>query len=237
MRAESLKVKLFADGADLQVMKEMANKPFIQGLTTNPTLMRKSGVANYEQFALKVLSEIKDKPISFEVFSDDFDEMRDQAIRISSWARNVNVKIPITNSKGESSEKLIRELSKEGVALNITALMTTKQVETVISAADQSVPIYISVFAGRIADTGRNPIPIMEESIKILRSNPKAELIWASPREFLNVIQANEIGCHIITATTDILKKIELIGKNLEEYSLETVQMFRNDALSSGFTI
>jgi transaldolase len=199
--------------------------------------MRKSGVANYEQFALKVLSEIKDKPISFEVFSDDFDEMRDQAIRISSWARNVNVKIPITNSKGESSEKLIRELSKEGVALNITALMTTKQVETVISAADQSVPIYISVFAGRIADTGRNPIPIMEESIKILRSNPKAELIWASPREFLNVIQANEIGCHIITATTDILKKIELIGKNLEEYSLETVQMFRNDALSSGFTI
>lgn len=233
----SLKVKIFADGADIAAMKEMARKSFIKGLTTNPTLMRKSGVENYKRFAGEVLEQISDKPISFEVFSDDLAEMEKQALEISSWGSNVNVKIPITNSKGQPTTELVRKLSDQGVALNITAIMTPAQVEQITEAVNADVAVFISVFAGRIADTGRDPIPFMQKSLDIMKAKPKSELIWASPRELLNVFQAEEIGCHIITATSDILKKLEIVGKDLDEYSLETVKMFRDDALASGYSI
>jgi len=232
-----LKVKIFADGADIIAMKEMAQKTFIKGLTTNPTLMRKSGVENYRRFAEEVLEQISDKPISFEVFSDDFSEMERQALEISSWGSNVNVKIPITNSKGQPTTELVKKLSDQGVALNVTAIMTPHQVEQVVKAVNADVAVFISVFAGRIADTGRDPVPLMQESISIMKIKPKSELIWASPRELLNVFQADEIGCHVITATSDILKKLEIIGKDLNQYSLETVKMFRDDALESGYSI
>lgn len=231
------KVKLFADGADLQTMLELSKKPYIKGLTTNPTLMRKAGIKDYKEFAKDVLGEIRNKPVSFEVFSDDFDEMIEQGMEIASWGSNVNVKIPITNSKGESSTKVIQHLSNQGVALNVTALLTSEQVKTVIESINPSASTYISVFAGRIADTGRDPIPVMQTSLELMGHLPNLELIWASPRELLNLIQADEIGCHIITATADILKKLELIGKDLTQYSLETVMMFRDDAVASGFTI
>lgn len=236
-KIENLSVKLFADGADIDTMKEMSSKPFIKGLTTNPTLMRKSGVHNYRNFAAEVLQVVSNKPISFEVFSDDFEEMKRQALEIASWGSNVNVKIPITNSKGEMTTEIIRELSHEGVKLNVTAIMTTDQVKSVVEATNSDVPVFISVFAGRIADTGRDPIPVMQEALSIMQSQPKSELIWASPRELLNVFQADQIGCHVITATSDILKKLEIVGKDLAEYSLETVRMFRDDALASGYSI
>jgi len=233
----SLKVKLFADGADLSGMIEMAEKPYISGLTTNPTLMKKAGITNYEEFAKRVLSEIKILPISFEVFSDDIESMKKQGEKIASWGDNVFVKIPVTNTQGISTKPVISFLTKMGVKVNVTALMTDNQVENIIDALNPNVESYISIFAGRIADTGRNPVPIMEKSIQILSQNKNAELIWASPRELLNIFQADEIGCHIITATNDILQKLNLQGKNLEEYSLETVQMFHRDAQISGFSI
>jgi transaldolase len=234
---QDLKVNLFADGADLQTMIEMAKKPFIKGLTTNPTLMRKAGINDYKLFAKEVITAIQNKPISFEVFSDETDEMISQGLKIASWGKNVNVKIPISNSVGQSTKSVIKELSAEGVAINVTALLTTDQVKTVVDSIDESSNVFISIFAGRIADTGRDPIPLMKEALQIMNEKPKAKLIWASPRELLNVIQANDIGCHIITATPDILKKLELIGKDLSEYSLDTVRMFRGDALASGYKI
>jgi transaldolase len=232
-----LEVKIFADGADLKTMIDMSKESIIQGLTTNPTLMRKSGVIDYKGFALKVLQEIKTKPISFEVFSDDLEEMKREALEIASWASNVNVKIPVTNSRGEDTSHVIEFLSAQGITLNVTAILTLDQVERVTRVLSKDTHAYISVFAGRIADTGRDPIPIMTNSLRIMKSKPNSELIWASPRELLNVVQAHNIGCHVITATTDILKKLEIVGKDLSEYSLETVQMFRNDALASGYTI
>lgn len=234
---DSLRVKLFADGADIDGMVEMANKPYISGLTTNPTLMRKAGISDYGRFAKDVLNEIQTKPISFEVFSDDLNEMKLQGEQIASWGENVYVKIPITNTKGESTKLVTKHLSERGIKVNVTALMSNRQVEEVIEVLDSNVKSYVSLFAGRIADTGRNPIPIMQECLNTLSSKPKSELIWASPRELLNVIQADEIGCHIITATNDILNKINLLGKNLEEFSLETVTMFFKDGQMAGFEI
>lgn len=234
---KDLKVKIFADGADKAGMIEMSGKSIIQGLTTNPTLMRKAGISDYKAFALDILSEIKDKPISFEVFSDDFDEMESQANEIAGWGDNVNVKIPITNTKSEGAYSLIGRLATKGIKLNITAIMTLDQVEGVMAQLNPQVPSYVSIFAGRIADTGRDPLPMMVKAVQILKSNPLSELIWASPRELLNIFQADEIGCQVITVTNDILKKLDLVGKNLGEYSLETVKMFYNDAHSAGFTI
>ena len=234
---QNLGVKLFADGADLETMLEMASKTYIKGLTTNPTLMRKAGIRNYKDFAKLVLKEIRTKPISFEVFSDNLDEMIEQGIEIASWGENVNVKIPITNSRGESTESVIKYLSEQKITLNVTALLTAEQVRSVVDIVDESSSLFISVFAGRIADTGRDPVPIMRDCLTLLEELPNAQLIWASPRELLNVFQAADIGCHIITATSDILNKLSLVGKDLDQYSLETVQMFRRDALESGYTI
>jgi transaldolase len=234
---KNMKVKLFADGADLAGMKEMYRNPMIRGFTTNPTLMRKAGVQDYQEFAREVLAAIPDRPISFEVFADEFDEMERQAHEIASWGRNVNVKIPITNTKKQFAGPLIERLSRAGVALNVTAVMTLEQVRSVTDRLDANVPAIISVFAGRIADTGRDPVPIMAEAVKIMATRPKAELIWASPRELLNIFQADAVGCHIITATNDILKKLSIVEKDLEQYSLETVQMFHEDAHAAGYTI
>lgn len=237
IRKEDLSIKIFADGADLESMFTMYKQPFIQGLTTNPTLMNKAGIKDYKAFALDVLSVVKDKPISFEVFSDNCDEMIIQANKIASWGNNVNVKIPVTNTKGVYTTEVIKYLSDSGVKLNVTAVMTIAQVQKIVSVLNTQTPAYISIFAGRIADTGIDPIFIMQESLEIIKSIPKAELIWASPRELLNVIQADKIGCHVITATTDIIKKLDLIGKDLALYSLETVEMFKNDATKSGYAI
>jgi transaldolase len=234
---KTLKVKLFADGADLAGMKEMAANPMIKGFTTNPTLMRKAGVTDYKAFALEVLKVISDRSVSFEVFADDFGEMEAQALEIASWGKNVNVKIPVTNTRGEFAGALIERLSKKGVKLNVTALLTLDQVKRVTERLAAETPAIISVFAGRIADTGRDPLPIMADSVRVMKAKPKAELIWASPRELLNVFQADEIGCHIITATNDIIKKLALVGKDLDKYSLETVEMFYKDAKAAGFTI
>lgn len=234
---EKLRVKLFADGADLSGMIEMNAIPYIQGLTTNPTLMRKAGIVDYKKFALDVLSEIKVKPISFEVFSDDLEEMKRQGMEIASWGENVYVKIPITNTFAKSTSEVIAYLANQGVKVNVTALMTIEQVQTVVEVLQPEIASYVSVFAGRIADTGRDPVPLMKEALEILRINSNAELIWASPRELLNVFQANEIGCQIITATNDILKKLNLVNKNLNDYSLETVKMFYNDAKAANFQL
>ena len=234
---ESLTIKLFADGADLNGMLEMYNKSYIKGLTTNPTLMRKAGISNYKEFATEVLSQIKDKPISFEVFSDDLEEMKQQGLEIASWGQNVYVKIPITNTLGLSTSSVIEKLVQEGVKVNVTALMLPEQVQVVANALNPEVPSYVSVFAGRIADTGRDPISIMATSLEILSPNKNAELIWASPRELLNIFQADSIGCHVITATNDIIKKLSIVSKDLQEYSLETVQMFFDDAASAGYRI
>lgn len=232
-----LKIKIFADGADLQGMLDMNTKPFIQGLTTNPTLMRKAGIIDYRKFALDVLKEITEKPISFEVFSDELKDMKRQGIEIASWGKNVYVKIPITTTSGESTASVIEYLVNRDVKVNVTALMMESQVSVVADVLNPSIPSYVSVFAGRIADTGRNPVPIMKEAIDILEIQPRCELIWASPRELLNVFQADEIGCHVITATNDILKKLELVGYDLKSHSLDTVKMFRNDAIAAGYTI
>jgi len=232
-----LKVKLFADGADLAGMKEMAANPLIKGFTTNPTLMRKAGVADYRSFALDVLKAIPDRPVSFEVFADDFAEMEKQAHEIASWGRNVNVKIPVTNTRGEFSGPLIERLSRAGISVNVTAILALDQVRRVTERLSADTSAIVSVFAGRVADTGRDPVPLMAEAVQILRAKPKAELIWASPRELLNIFQADAIGCHIITATNDILKKLSLVGKDLAGYSLETVEMFHKDAKAAGYTI
>jgi transaldolase len=234
---KALKVKLFADGADLAGMKEMAASPLIKGFTTNPTLMRKAGITDYSAFAREVLKAIPDRPVSFEVFADDFGQMETQALEIASWGANVNVKIPVTNTEKEFSGALIERLSKAGVKLNVTAVMTLEQVKQITERLAAKTPAIISVFAGRIADTGRDPMPIMANAVQIMKAKPKAELIWASPRELLNVFQADSIGCHIITATNDLLKKLSLVGKDLENYSLETVEMFYKDARAAGYTI
>lgn len=236
-KINNLKVKIFADGADIAGMKEMYSNPLIKGFTTNPTLMRKAGIKDYGVFARQVLYEIPDRPISFEVFADDFDEMEKQALEIASWGKNVNVKIPVTNTHKQFTGPVIERLSKAGVSLNITAVMSIEQVQKITDCLSLEASSIISVFAGRIADTGVDPIPIMLEAVNIMRSRPKSELIWASPRELLNIFQADQIGCHIITATNDILKKLELVGKDLNEYSLETVEMFYKDAKAAGFDI
>lgn len=231
------KIKLYADGADMEGMIEEYKKGIASGFTTNPTLMKKAGVKSYEEFAKAALKAIPDLPISFEVFSDDFSGMEKEARKIAGWGDNVYIKIPVTNTKGESTAPLIKNLSYDGLKLNVTAILTVDQVKTVEKALSLTTPSIVSVFAGRIADTGVDPIPIMKESVKILRSNPKAELLWASTRELLNLIQAESCGCHIITITNDILKKVPLVGKDLHELSLETVQMFYNDAKGAGYKI
>jgi transaldolase len=233
----NLKIKLFADGADLAGIKEMYANPIIKGFTTNPTLMRKAGIQDYKAFAHQVLQAIPDRPISFEVFADEFDEMERQALQIASWGKNVSVKIPVTNTRKEFAGPLIERLSKAGVALNVTALTTLEQVKNVTAHLSTDAPAIISVFAGRVADTGRDPVPLMAEAVKIMHDKPKAELIWASPRELLNIFQAESVGCHIITATNDILKKLSLVDKDLDQYSLETVQMFYKDAQAAGYKI
>lgn len=232
-----LRVKIFADGADAETMLSMNSTSHIRGLTTNPTLMRKAGVSDYREFAHYILEHVTEKPISFEVFSDEIPEMETQAREISTWGHNVYVKIPITNTRGESTAKLIAKLADSGVKVNVTALFAPPQVEGVAASLQSEVPSFISVFAGRIADTGRDPIPMMLESLAIIRPMKTCQLIWASPREVFNVIQADEIGCHIITATPDILSKLTLLGLDLLAYSLDTVQMFRNDAIAAGYQL
>ena len=236
-KIEDLKIKIFSDGAEKKEMLDMNGKAFIKGFTTNPSLMRKTGIKNYETFAKDILSTIKEKPISFEVFSDDFDEMERQAMKIASWADNVYVKIPITNTKKQNSAKLIKRLSEKKVKLNITAIMTLDQVKTVVKILDKKIPNIISVFAGRIADTGRDPIPIMKDCLNEMKNYPNSELLWASSRELLNIIQSDDIGCHIITVTNDIINKLELINFDLEEYSLNTVKTFYKDASEANFKI
>ena len=234
---DSLSVKIFADGADLVGMQELYRHPFVQGFTTNPTLMRKAGISDYRAFALQVLKAIPDRPISFEVFSDEFADMERQAREIASWGENVYVKIPVTNTRRESACALIRRLSGSGVKVNVTAILSLDQVRNVTAAVASGAPSCISVFAGRVADTGCDPVPLMTAAVEILRVAPLAELIWASPRELLNIFQADAIGCHIITVTPDILKKLSLVGYDLGEYSLDTVKMFYNDAAQAGFAL
>ena len=236
-KIEELSVKIFADGADKAGMLEMYAKPFVKGLTTNPTLMRKAGIADYKAFSLDILKAIPNRPISFEVFSDDFAEMERQALEIASWGQNVYVKIPVTNTKRETSYNLIERLAAKKVKLNVTALMTLVQVRDVVAALNPDVPSYVSVFAGRIADTGLDPVPLMAKAVEFLKAAPAAELIWASPRELLNIFQADAIGCHIITVTNELLKKLDLVGKDLNDYSLETVKMFFDDARAAGFRL
>ncbi len=234
---EQLTIKIFADGADLAGMREMAQKPYIKGLTTNPTLMRKVGITDYASFAREVLAAIPNLPISFEVFSDDFADMERQARIIADWGENVYVKIPVSNTSGAPAYDLIRRLAAAGVKQNVTALMTVAQVQDVAAALANGPASCISVFAGRIADTGRDPLPIMQAALDIMRPHPQQELIWASPRELLNIFQADAIGCHIITVTNDVLKKLSLVGKDLDAYSIETVKMFYDDAAAAGFTL
>ncbi len=234
---KNLQVKIFADGANLRDIIEMNENPLIKGLTTNPTLMKKAGVKNYKEFAEEVLSIVKTKPISFEVLSDDLEEMERQAFKIASWGENVFTKIPITNSKGKSTHEIVKELVKNEVKVNVTALMTLEQVELISQCLRDDVPNYVSVFAGRIADTGVDPIKTMKKSLDLLSPIKSSELIWASPRELLNIFQASEIGCHVITATTDILNKLDLVGYDLSKYSLDTVKMFYRDAVDSNFRI
>ena len=234
---DQLKVKIFADGADLDGILELYRNPYIKGFTTNPTLMRKSGISDYEKFSRQVLEKISDRPISLEVFSDEFSEMERQAHKIAAWGKNVFVKIPVTNTRRESSAELVRRLADKGVQLNVTALMTNDQVSIASEALGSHIPAYISVFAGRIADTGRDPVPLMKEAVEIMSAYPNQELIWASPRELLNIFQADEIGCHVITVTHDVLKKLSLVGKDLDEYSLDTVKMFREDAQKAGYQL
>ncbi len=232
-----LKVKLFADGADKKGILEMYKNPVIAGFTTNPTLMKMAGVKDYKSFAKEILSFIKDKPISFEVFSDDLDQMKEQALQIASWGSNVNVKIPVTNTRGQSCAELIKDLSNQGVKINVTAIMTIEQVKNILPGLAQGVGGYISIFAGRIADSGLDPLPIMKEAVHSLDWVKNVELIWASPRELYNVVQANDINCHIITATNSILKKLPTLGKDLNQFSLETVKMFYDDAKEAGYNI
>ncbi len=236
-RLRQLRVKIFADGADFDGIVKLSGNPLVKGFTTNPSLARKAGVTDYEAFGRKVLAAVPNRPVSLEVFADDFDEMARQARAIATWGPNVNVKIPVTNTRKEFSGELIRELSHDGVVINVTAILTLDQVRRVAACLAPNTPAIVSVFAGRIADTGVDPVPLMSEAVKILKQRPKAELIWASPRELLNIFQADTIGCHIITVTNDILNKLSLVDKDLEAYSLETVEMFRRDAVAADFTI
>jgi len=232
-----LKIKLYADGADIASMQQMYQLPYIQGFTTNPTLMNKAGIRDYAAFAQQVLKVIPDRPVSFEVFSDDFDDMARQARLIAAWGENVYVKIPVTNTKGESAVPLIRELTEAGVKLNVTAVFTLKQTDEIAAALQNGAPAILSIFAGRIADAGMDPVPLMAQALRLIQPMPNIELLWASPREVFNVVQANDIGCHIITATPDILGKLKSLGKDLTEFSLDTVKMFFNDATAAGFNL
>jgi transaldolase len=235
---DDLQIKIYADGANLDGMKEMHAKPIVKGFTTNPTLMRKAGITDYKAFADLILKEIPDRPISFEVFADDLGEMERQAFEIASWGSTVNVKIPITNTKGESTASLVGRLSKAGVQCNVTAMFTLEQTREIVEALDPNTPAILSIFAGRIADTGVDPVPLMAEAVKIAKAKPKAEVLWASPRELLNIFQADQVGCHIITVTHDVIKKLESsVGKDLNEFSLDTVKMFDIDARAAGYTI
>jgi len=234
---DDLDVKIFADGADLDAILALAADKRIKGFTTNPTLMWKAGLTDYEDFAKRLLERITEHPISFEVFADDEAEIRRQALKIATWGDNVYVKVPVTTTDGTSMAALVRELSESGVKVNVTALFTTAQVELITEAVKDGAPSYISVFAGRIADAGVDPIPIMKRSVEIMVAAPRSELIWASPREVLNIVQADQIGCHVITVTHDLLKKLDGLGKDLDQFSLETVQMFRRDAVQAGFSL
>jgi transaldolase len=234
---ESLKIRIFADGADLASMLELYGRPYIKGLTTNPTLMRKAGVLSYRAFARDVLAAIRDKPVSFEVLADDFESMERQAREIASWADNVYVKIPVTNTQRESSRALIERLADHQVKLNVTAITTLEQIRDILPALNPATPSFVSVFAGRIADTGMDPLPVMARAARLLSENPAAELMWASSRELLNIFQADSVGCAVITVTRDILDKLTLIGYDLTEYSLDTVKMFRDDAQVAGFSL
>jgi transaldolase len=236
-KIEDLKVQIFADGADKTGMLEMYAKPYIKGLTTNPTLMKKAGIADYRAFCKDILTHIKDKPLSFEVFSDDFAEMERQAIEIAGWGDNVYVKIPVTNTKRDTCYELVKKLGLQEVKMNVTAIMTMVQIRDVVAALNPNVPSYVSVFAGRIADTGRDPVPMMAAAVEMLKVAPAAELIWASPRELLNIFQADQVGCQVITVTNEILKKLSLIEFDLESYSLDTVKMFYDDAVAAGYRL
>lgn len=233
----SLRIKLFCDGADMDGIRAMYRTAWIRGFTTNPTLMRKAGVLNYEAFGRKLLAEIPDRPVALEVFSDDLQGMEAQARKISSWGANVNVKIPVTNTKGFFTGSVISNLSADGVVVNVTAITTLEQVQCVVKALDRDTPAIVSIFAGRVADTGIDPVPLMEAALEELSGHPKTELLWASPREVLNIFQAEAAGVHIITATQDILNKLGIVGKNLTEYSLDTVKMFYKDAMAAGFSV
>ena len=237
MPTPNLRIHLYSDGADVRDMVAARAAGLVKGFTTNPTLMRKSGISDYESFARDALKAVSGMPISFEVFADEFEEMERQAKLIATWGEGVFVKIPITNTRGESAVPLIRRLSEGGVKLNVTAILTLQQVKEVVDALDANVPAIVSVFAGRIADTGRDPVPLMKEARAIVDAKPKAQLLWASPRELLNIIQADECGCHIITVTPDILKKLAMVGKSLDELSLDTVKMFYQDAAAAGFKL
>jgi transaldolase len=234
---DRISTRIFADGADLEGILALAEDPRIKGFTTNPTLMHKAGLTHYAEFAHRLLERVTEHPISFEVFADEPQEISRQARLIASWGENVYVKVPVTTTRGESLASLVRELSEEGIKINVTALFTTAQVELIAAAVEHGAPSYISVFAGRIADAGVDPIPIMARSVEIMERAPYSELIWASPREILNLVQADQVGCHIITITHDLLKKLDCLGKSLEQYSLETVRMFHGDALAAGFTL
>lgn len=236
-RIERLAIKIFADGADKKGMLELGKNPAIKGFTTNPTLMKQAGVKDYEAFCKEIAAAIPDRPLSFEVFSDDLEDMARQAAKIMTWGQNVYVKIPVMNTERKSCVPLVKKLSREGVKLNVTALMTLRQVAEVGAALEGGAPAYVSVFAGRIADTGRDPVPLMAAAVELLRPMPNAELLWASPRELLNIFQADAIGCHVITVSHDVLKKLDTVGKDLDAFSLETVKMFRKDALAAGFTL
>ena len=237
LKIQNLKIKIFADGADSKQIYEFDKKDYIKGFTTNPTLMKKAGIIDYKKFALEILSQIKQKPISFEVFSNEIDAMEEQAMEISSWGKNVNVKIPITNTKGKSTVDLVGRLSKRGIICNITAIFTIQQLKGILNVLDPNTPAILSVFAGRIADSGIDPIPLMKESVLISKMKPKASILWASTREIINIFQAENIGCHIITVPHELLNKFSGIGKSLESFSLETVSKFYNDAKSAGYTI
>lgn len=234
---DQLRVKIFADGADRASMIELYRNPLIKGFTTNPTLMRKARISDYESFAKEVLEIIHDRPISFEVFSDDFPEMERQARKIATWGKNVYVKIPVTNTEGESCAELVCRLSRDGIRLNVTALLALDQVRDIALVLQGGAPAFVSVFAGRVADTGRDPVPLMAAAVELLKVAPNSELIWASPRELLNIFQADAVGCHIITVTSDVLAKLPGVGKSLHQFSLQTVRMFRDDALKAGFRI
>jgi transaldolase len=236
-KVTSLKIKIFADGADLDGIRQLAANPLIKGFTTNPTLMRKAGIADYESFGRDVLAVVPDRPVSLEVFADEFGEMIDQGRTIASWGRNANVKIPVSDTKGRFTGPVIDSLAKSGVVLNVTAILSVDQVKRVATCLNPDVPAIVSVFAGRVADTGVDPVPLMAACRDALKHLPKAELLWASPRELLNIFQADQIGCHIITVTNDLLAKLALVGKDLNDYSLETVKMFYRDATAAGYSI